>query len=299
VIRRILCPIDFSEFSDHALSFAVALARAPRAEITALHVFAWMPPGEDLPEYVEAPVLRPEDKRRLLGDLVRFTDRASAAGVRVDAVLREGRPAAEILEKARAWPADLIVIGTHGRSGYERMMLGSVTEKVLRKAPCPVLTVTRSANPPRGDAAPFARILCPIDFSKPSLRALEQALSFSGPKAASLLVLYVLDSLPEEEILENVPFSVPEYRRYLRHDAEQRLRAVVPDEVRKRCVVEEVVALGSPHREIVRIAQERQVDLIAMGVQGRGAVDLAFFGSTTNHVVREAHCPVLTLRDSE
>jgi nucleotide-binding universal stress UspA family protein len=299
VIRRILCPIDFSEFSDRALGYAVALARAGEAEITALHVFAWMAPSEDLPDYVQVPVLRPEGRQHLLEDLIRFTDRVNVAGVSVNAVLREGRPVTEILQKAKGWPADLIVMGTHGRSGYERMILGSLTEKVLRKSPCPVLTVTRSANAPRGDAAPFARILCPIDFSQPSLRALEQAFSFVDQPVSSLVVLHVLDALPDEGIPQNVHFSVPEYRRYLRRDAEQRLRAAVPDEVRKRCVVEEVVALGAAHRAIVRIAQEREVDLIAMGIHGRGAVDLALFGSTTNHVVREAHCPVLTLRDSE
>jgi universal stress protein A len=167
-----------------------------------------------------------------------------------------------------------------------------VTEKVLRKAPCPVMTVREGSRAP---APPFERILCPIDVSPASLAAARYGVSLAGRSAALLVLLNVLESVPYGR------FAYPEFVAppdpLLQEDRVRRaFRTAVPDEVRAWTRHEDRIVWGRPATEIVRAAREDRSDLIVMGVQGRGAIDLALFGSTTHEVVRHATCPVLTVR---
>lgn len=306
-IKTILCPIDFSEHSRRALDHAVAIARWYGSTIIVFHVHVTPPPAM---YSLEAPppvglVLTQEDRDRLTAAMARFADTASAAGVPIELALAEGTSAAgEILGRAKSMRADLLTIGTHGRSGFERLMLGSVTEKILRKAECPVLTVPR-AVPHAVPAAPvvFKRILCPLDFSDSSFHALNYAMSLAQEADARLTVMHVMTydlaaEAPElyETLIADRSLTVADYRARCEQYARERLEGAVPDTVRTYCTVETLTASGKPYREILRVAAEQQSDLIVMGVQGRGATDLMLFGSTTQHVVREAGCPVLTLR---
>jgi nucleotide-binding universal stress UspA family protein len=194
-IRRILCPVDFSEHSRRALDHAIAIARWYESTVTALHVFSAAPvaaygPG---PMVFEPIVLTPVDRDQLLADTRRFVEAESAPGITIETLVREGNAAAEILDQAASMNADLLVIGTHGRSGLDRILLGSVAEKVLRKASCPVLTVPKRL-PDAVPAGPilYKRILCPVDFSDCSLHALEYALSMAQEADAQLIVLHVV-----------------------------------------------------------------------------------------------------------
>jgi nucleotide-binding universal stress UspA family protein len=206
-----------------------------------------------------------------------------------------GLPAKSILERAASLPADLIVMGTHGASGFERLMLGSVTEKVLRKATCPVLVVPRGADAPSGAPTLFTRILCAVDFSPCSHRALSYALSLAEEAGGELTLLHVIEGFAEEP-LSYAHFDVPEYHRHLELAAGERLEQLVPRETRTWCKCTTTVRKGKPYREILEVAQQERTDVIVLGVRGRNPVDLALFGSTTNHVVRTAECPVLTVR---
>lgn len=296
-IRRVLCPTDFSDDARRAFEHAVALARWYEAEITVLHVQPLVPSAAVFPPVFSPLSLDRVPHERIVEELRRFSAPAVAAGVRSDVMVRDGRPAAEILDLARALPADILVMGTHGRGGFERLVLGSVAEKVLRKAGCPVLTV-----PPTGESTPaapsslFSRILCPVDFSPSSARALDYALSLAQEAKASLSVLHVVEWSPGEEVREHRHFDVAGYRRYLEEEACRLLRARIPEEARLWCEMHERVVSGKAYLEIEREAREGKADLIVMGVQGRGALDLMLFGSTTHHVIRESHLPVLTVR---
>ena len=138
-IRRILCPLDFSRFSRHALEQAVALAREFGAEITALHVFALQPVFEVVPggarAAIEAVSLSAPRRTALIAELREFTYEVEAGGVVIHVAVDEGDPVDTIVKRADAWSADLIVMGTHGRTGFERLLLGSVAERELRHAP--------------------------------------------------------------------------------------------------------------------------------------------------------------------
>ena len=210
----------------------------------------------------------------------------------------EGRVVAELLARARSWPADLIVMGTHGRGGFERWVLGSVTEKVLRQAPCPVLTVPPPATGvhPEGSVL-FRRIVCPVDFSPASLAALSHALRLAEESCAELHVLHVVEWLAEEDPTAHISgFDVPEFRRHLRRDAEARLSKLDPRRRRATGASRTSSSRGGrPWREILRVAEEQDAEIVVMGVRGRNPVDLALFGSTTHHVVRGARCPVLVV----
>jgi nucleotide-binding universal stress UspA family protein len=176
-------------------------------------------------------------------------------------------------------------------------VLGSVTEKVLRITQRPVLTVPPPVGSPLPGPPLYKTILCPLDFSDASTRALEYALSLAEEADARLILLHVVEGFIEPgQLGENVHFTVPEYRRYLEQDAMSRLRAAVPEEARLWCKPEERLASGKAYREILRVALESNVELIVMGVHGRNAMTAWLFGSTTQHVVRHATCPVLTLR---
>lgn len=302
-VQRILCPIDFSDFSRRAMRHAVAVAGWYHASLTLVHVWPFVPvvaypPGSGV--VPSPPPLRADDRDRLAADLRRLAGEAGAdPASTVDVV--EGETAREILRVAGAMPADLIVMGSHGRSGFERLLLGSVTEKVVRRALCPVLTVP----PPADGAEPgapvrFTRIACAIDFSDCSTMALRYALSLAQKAGARLTLVHVIEASPPGPEVED---AAPSARRGFEASlatAERRARAqlesLIRDDGRAGGPVDTVVATGKPYREILRVAGEARADLLVAGTHGRGTVDRMLFGSTAQHLVRQASCPVLTLR---
>jgi nucleotide-binding universal stress UspA family protein len=296
-LNRLLCPIDLSDVSRHALEHAVALAKWWGAQITVVHVYQTLVPPVALAGPAVVPI-QPAIEPRELADVVRrFCEPVVGAAVSLEIVIAEGAPATQIVRHAEEMPADLLAMGTHGHGGFERLFLGSVTEKVIRSVRCPVLTVPPPAGPLVPGRAFFRTILCPLDFSDSSLRAAEYALSLAKEADARLILLHVIDSFVEERPdSADVPFDNDAYRRLLEERSMARLRAVVPEDARTWCKPEERIVYGKPHREILRVAAEAGAEAIFMGVHGRGAIDRMLFGSTTHHVIRQAPCPVLTLR---
>jgi nucleotide-binding universal stress UspA family protein len=296
-IRTILCPIDFSDYSRRALQYAVAIARGHKSTLVVLHVN----PARAASQTSDLPISGTTMPSDLTAEVSRFVQAADTAGIPVEVVVRKGTVVDGILELAA--PADLLVMGTHGRSGFDRLILGSTTEKVLRKADCPVLAVPRGV--PDSTPAPvvFHQILCPIDFSNCSRHALNYALAFAQIAGARLTVLHVMVYSMEEEapemyetMMSDSRLGLADLRRRFEAYSRERLASAVADAVGAPSSVETTLAVGKPYREILHVAAEQHADLIVMGVHGRGPANLMFFGSTTNHVVRQAHCPVLTVR---
>ena len=299
-VSRILWPTDFSVPARHALEQAALLARWYDAKITALHVaLPYMPPASDLP-LPPSPAIPDSELQELTGRL-RAECEGAASGIPCEAVVRTGHPVDCVITGA-AESADLVVMGTHGATGFRHLMLGSVTEKVLRGASCPVLTV-----PPRlqdSSPVPFRRIVCAIDAFAPTLRAVNYACSLAQEAPAEVTLLHVVEwpwKEPPGPSLEELPareaLALAEFRINVERQARTRLEALVPADVHDWCAVKTEVRHGKPYREILRVANESRADLIVTGVQRNHALGRAVFGSTTNHIVRSAACPVLTVRE--
>lgn len=281
-LRRVLSPVDFSDFSKRAFEYAVAIARWFDAKLVLLHV---------------APLttaLGSSEAEPLARELRAFADETDPLPPKLETVVVPGSPAGTILEHARQLEADLVVMGTHGRTGFERLMLGSVAEKVVLKASCAVLTVPRAVEGDR-EAPLFRRIVCGIDFSDSSGRALQHTLSLAAETGGHVTLIHSVEWMADVVPTHSI-FDFKALGASLVSEAGTRLERLVPSETREWCDVETIVCTGKPYQEILRLAAERQADLIVLGVQGRGAVDRMLFGSTTQHVVRKALCPVLTVR---
>jgi nucleotide-binding universal stress UspA family protein len=294
--KHILSPVDFSDSSARSLAHAAALARWYDATLTVLHVAVTF---EVLPVKGAVGVPMPAIQSAAEDDAnQRLRELLGAGGLteKAVAIARTGDPAKTIVDEAVTNKADLLVMGTHGRRGFNRLLLGSVTESVLRQAPCPVLTVPPRTPTELSDVVTFKRILCPTDFSVSARRALEFALDLARQADGRVTVLHAIEWLAEEEPRTRGHFNVPEFRRYLEEDARTQLAELVAGEPTTWAEIESEIVFGRAYREILRAAETRQSDLIVMGVQGRGGLDLAVFGSATQQVVRGASCPVLTVR---
>ena len=291
-INRILCPVDFSAFSKRAFGQAVALTRWYKAHLTVLYV------SPDL-AMIDLPRIGmvDRDRARLFAELQRFTGHP-LCDVPLDLVITEaGDISREILDRIDVVHADLVVMGSHGRSGVQRLLLGSVAERVLRQAPCPTLIVPRGvAQTIAEPSPPFKRILCAVDFSDGSRRALTYGIGLAEEADAHLTVLHVIDIPPElREAVGPAGLDVDAVRAAAEAEALRRLRELIPDEARTYCMIETAVREGAPFRQILRVAAEDHADLIVMGVQGRGAIDLAMFGSNSARVTRGATCATLVV----
>ena len=290
-LTRILCPTDFSDVSTKAEAYATALAGRYDARLHLLHVD---PPTPIMSPYGEMPVdirLFEEQRDQAEKDLATSRERARAAGVPAEASVRGGHPAREILTVADEFHADLVVIGTHGRGGVEHLLLGSVAEKVMRKAPCPVMVVPAGTGP--GSDVRFSRVLCPIDGSASSSDAVSYAVSLARDTHGRLILVSVVEPVPAGS--EFGALDTEEYRRLGEAHAQALLTNALSPDVRGWCQVEQVVAYGKASDALLETARNMHADVIVMGVRGRGAIDLMAFGSTTNDVIRRATCPVLAV----
>jgi nucleotide-binding universal stress UspA family protein len=221
--------------------------------------------------------------------LQEFAEKHTREGILPHCSVRDGAVTELVLEFAEAQAVNLIVMGTHGLRGIDRLTLGSVTEKVLRKARCPVLAVRKPAHdfvtPGEGpDPVHLHRILYCTDFSDYSEQAFDHAISLAAEYKAELTLLHVLEGIADSADIENEIAKVIES-----------LEKRISPETRKKCTTKAVVRIGKAYQQILELAMESQTDLIIMGVRGRHALDLAVFGSTTYRVVQLGPCPVLVV----
>jgi len=292
-ISHILCAVDFSESARHALAQAAAVAQAYDAGVTVLYAVVNRP-SIDLP-----PVsLGDAEQERLVEDLRHFSE-SVAPSLSASYSVREAVSAHDaILDAVDDIDPDLLVMGTHGRSGFRRLFLGSVTEKVIRSVPCPTLVVPPAVSPSIDTPTRFRRLLCAVDLSESSLAALARALDLAQETAAQVLVLHVVEMpLAPPELPPDMDLSAMADRAA--KEAVRRLQELIPAHAGRRCTIETPIVYGRAYREIVRVAAERHADVIVMGVHGRGPMDLMLFGSTTHHVLRASTFPVLVVHSED
>jgi nucleotide-binding universal stress UspA family protein len=297
-MRRVLCACDFSGSSARALGQAIRVARASGAALTVLHVIpATVPASGGVASLPNRALLDPGLPVNVTGMLRRFHAHVAGEGgpaVRATIEVRTGRPADEILKRADALSCDLIVVGSHGRGGFERWALGSVTERLLRRSRRPVLIVP-ARGPLVTERLRFRTLLWATDFSASAAAALAGALRLAGEGRPRLTALHVVRSR-RADLGWRGRSRAAEAVDEIVERARAALREAVPRAARARCRVEERVASGKAHVEILRLAVERGAELVVIGAQGSDALGRFVFGSTAHKVIRAAPCPVLAAR---
>lgn len=297
---NILYPTDLSPAAAPALAYAATIARWYDARLTMLHVVPTFDAITVPPDAIGAPetVVQPPTRDVVLAELTSSVPASLADGLSLSFDVVAGDASTEILDRAISDRANLIVMGTHGRRGFDRLIHGSVTERVLHRAPCPVLTIPPHA-PKAPDAPIFRRILCPVDFSPSSQQAFGFALDLANQAGGAITLLHVMEWLVDMVPPVEEPGLDAEFRNTLTADAERRLRELSESEEHPWCEITSKIATGRSHRAILAAAEEDDADLIVMGAQGRGGLGLSLFGSTTHQVIRHASSPVLVVRLSE
>ena len=280
---RVLTAVDFSEPARAAFNHALALSRTHQAELSVVHA---VPGARSLAWYAH--------ERTALIAALRQT--AEAAGVRFKVSVRHGDPADVILLHARATRPDVIVLGTHQRSGVDRFRLGSVAETVTLQATQPVLVVPASAAGRTAESAmSFKNILVGVDFSAGSTAAVESALSSGNANSRVTLVHAGPNtSLSRASRYTEYP-SEPDYQRLLARDEWLRFQETISATANTSRTVHARVVRGDASTEIARIATDVDADVILVGVTSHGFIGRRIFESTAARLIRIAKRPVLAI----
>jgi nucleotide-binding universal stress UspA family protein len=295
--RNILFPTDFTPHARAALKYAASFAREGQGRVVLFSVQEGSVPANllTLPERVFEETennwlqqLRAEVRELLADQLL--------DGLEVDPVIIEGEPATEIARAVRDFNIDLVTIVTHGRKGLSRALWGSTAEEIIAEAPCPVLTI----RPPQRDFVEYSgshteirlnRILLATNFRPSSLMAAQAAAEFVGRTGADLHVVYVIGDYMDQ-MAEIFPESAGPKLSQLREYVLERMTAF-EREAKGRVITH--ISEGRPYEEIVRLATEKDVDLIVIGTSVHSSIfgGAPVLGPDIERVVRNAPCPVL------
>ena len=300
-LTKVLFQTDFSELANHALPYAIRMAKLFDAELVMLHAVTLYEHDPNDPEH-RFPSLDAycEEVRRMAGeDLQMCIERIGEHGVSVREEIVQGvSPHAAILEFLRdEGDVGLVVMSTHGRSGLRHVLLGSVTENVIRYAPAPVLVVKRPEHefidPETGDVH-IRKILFPVDFSEESYKPVPWVKAVAEMTGAEVIVFHAVDvEIPPVYYSSGIT-SILELDPGLNERVEKKMRDALEaklGEIDTRYVVREGRAID----RIRELAADEQVDLVVMGQAGAHGIGDFLLGSTSARVVQRAVCPVLVV----
>ncbi len=283
-IQNILFTTDFSPTAEVAIPYMLAIARWYGSKVFVAHAVRPEPivgiPMEP------APIDLNFNWQEAQSKMADFLRRDPFQGMPYETVLRQGSLWDSISETIRRNDISLIVLGTHGRSGLKKLILGSVAEEIFRLAPCPVLTVGPHAARQQANFENWKRILFATDFSAGSLSALPYALSLAEENQARLMLVHFIPLVSQQEEEASI------------QAARERLKGLVPPAAEPWCELQFEVRIGFPSEGILRIAEEQSADVIVMGVHAasspRASAHLPW--AIGHEVVSQASCPVLTVR---
>jgi nucleotide-binding universal stress UspA family protein len=296
LIARVLLATDFSHCAARALDYALAIASWWKAELHVLHILEFLP-GMN-PEYPVNQMYLDQLRKDAASHVSNIEKRAAEAGLPVRTTIDLGIPSQRIEAVAAQVVADLIVMGTHGRTGLEHVLVGSTAERVVRAASCPVLSIKAGAEEPqetaeRAGGLRVRRLLIPIDFSASSMEALEYGVQFAKQLGSAVTILHVL-----EPVAYGLDFTLGgsvEWRQQKVH-AEGRLEILGALCTSNGVKADQVLKAGFPADSIREYAGLQPSNLIIMGTHGRRGVSRFVSGSVAEAVLRLAPCPVLTVR---
>jgi len=290
-LKKILATTDFSKPSLAGVRYAVSLADKVDAGVALVYVVEPAPRFAGLENVVlaldDAEVIELAER-----ELARLAEKESKKDLAVRAFVRHGKPFNEIAALARSREADVVVIGTHGHTGLKRAWLGSTAERVVRHAPCAVLTVPlRNA---KATGFQLRRIVVPIDFSETSAQALPYAAAWAEQFGAEIILLRVIEWVTVPAELGYTPSTITEVDKgSVAKDLSRLRQEALGEDVPGRTMV----LAGAPFQEITRAAKEMGADMIILTTRGCTGLQNVLLGSTAERVVRHADCPVLVVRE--
>jgi len=281
--KNVLFPTDFTEASTGALPYALAVAKAYGSKLFLTHAVAPEPPLtiplEPIPLEMDPLWQQARDR------LTRFLDSAAVRDVAREGVLEQGDLWAVLDDVIRRHSIELIVLGSHGRHGLKKLVLGSSAEQVFRRAPCPVMTIGPDAVGDGQGQASFRHIVFATDFSRGSLSALPYALSLAEENQAQLTLAHLIPLVPMQ------------HQEEVRVGAMKRLHELIPSDAEDWCRIECVVSFEFPAEGILSLGTTRHADLIVMGVHAKAPRSSSHLPwAIAYEVVCHAKCPVLTVR---
>ena len=293
--KHIVCATDFSDYANRTIPYGIALAKEFGAKLVICHVvdlssiaiygeFQLDPVGQQdrIMEYAQAQLSQLLANRQ----------------IEWEPVIVVGHTAEEISRIVDEKDIDLVISATRGRTGLKRLLLGSVTERLMHTLTCPLLVVH---SPEQGfvDVADqkiqLKRVLVGCDFSEDSGVAMQYGLSFAQEFEAELHLVHVVEPPTYQHMLKPPSALQEEITQELRNRLEQKLRELVPEEARHWCTPETALLEGNPYEELTRYAESHSIDMIVLGVRGHGLVKTLLVGSTTDRVIRKSPCPVLSV----
>ncbi len=288
-LKNILFLTDFSGPSDAALPFAAAIARGYEATVYALHVLMPAPYVYTTPELTAAAIEAEEESAKT--EMRRVE--SALVGLLHETIVEQGIGVWDAVQQAtKTYKIDLIVLGTHGRTGAEKFLLGSVAEEIFRRSHVPVLTIGPGVRYNAHNGGRFHRVLFATDFTDASVAASPYAISLAQGNHARLALLHVMR--------QDEPRNNNEEKRFELSVAEaiHQLYEIVPKDVELYYPPEVAVEYGNPAERIAEAAKERRADLIVLGVRdaaGRLGAATHLERATAHKVVARAACPVLTV----
>jgi nucleotide-binding universal stress UspA family protein len=281
-IQRILCPVDFFPASLRAVDYAIGLAQKYDAKLHLLHVVSPILYSTEQYAFTVSDIID-SMKKQSARKMKKVERKARAAGLTIYTDVRTGEVKREIESAVRATKADILVMGIHGRRGMEKWFLGSVTERMLRRSPIPVLTLRGSKKA----RTTTTRILVTTDFSEGTDNALNYALSIARANKARLTLLHVLE--------ETRAVISPQYRKEITEGVRRELLQRIPADAQGSPDIDTAVEAGTPYHIILRLLKKERIDLLVMNTHGKGMLHRALLGSTSERVVRAADCPVMLI----
>jgi len=284
-IRNILFATDFSSAAAHAIPYVKRIAKHYDADLIALHV---RPPAVN--PITQPPTWLDEETIRKQNKELRYELLNTFAGIRTNVLIEEGDIQSRLQKAMEQNNTDLVVIGTRGRTGLGKVLMGSVAEEIFRTVTCPVLTVGPHSDSSRGADGEIREILYATDLVSASPAAVEYAVSLAQEFQARLILLHVIPGPQPGDLVSA-------------HDvtkaAKELLRKLVPEEAQARCKPVFFVEHGNAADRILELAHFRESGLIVLDVKPQEGVPGAATHSpiaTAHKIVSHAECPVLTVR---
>ena len=293
--KNILCATDFSDFSNRTVNYGIALANEFDSKLFVCHVIDL----SSVAIYGEFQLDPVGLQDRIMNDAnEQLQEIIGEQQIDWEPLISVGHAADEISRIVEEQDMDLVISATRGRSGLKRLILGSVTERLMRTLSCPLLVVH---SPDKAVAASddqevnMKSILIGCDFSPDSEVAFEHGLSLAQEFQSELHLAHVVETSVYQQLHKTESPVEEELQQEIQTRVIKKLQDMIPEEARNWCKPQTSLLDGHPYEELVKYADKNNIDMIVLGTRGHGLVKSLLIGSTTDRVVRNAPCPVLSV----